>query len=260
MGKIALLIKNKQVGLLIVLMVLILFPSSGLLAMEEESPLFKAMSKPVELFEQLLRAGADPNVRKFNGPLTGISCLHALLCWTDVPDREKKIQLLLTHKADPNIQAFYKDTPLMYAVADFPSAIPLLLQAGADINQPNENGFTALSRAVNKRSKIAVRLLLTNKIQAPHFHYGQLVAAVNQYRHVFYLARSEEQTFSGVHPIIAADFRAIGRALKQFEGLYTYRGRIAKKGLAQILPEDIVKIIAMHCEYPSLQANNINKP
>jgi hypothetical protein len=195
------------------------------------------------IVELLLKHGADPNSNE-----NGFTCLHYA---PSSKDSLEKVKLLLQYKANIHAETpTFSDSPLTYS-AGFRSSetIPLLLSAGAHINHKNSYHHTALYNALCARCKKDTLLLLTNKIQAPAFTYGQ-----NNEFHIFHHARYLEVWLSqqGLFVTERAQLRAIGRALIEFEGLYTHRRRIARRGLAQKLPVDVVKLIAMHCEYPSL--------
>jgi hypothetical protein len=76
----------------------------------------------------------------------------------------KEVTSLITLGADVNFRydAFYKTTPLMIAlVEDEPQVVPLLIEAGAEVNIQDELRRTALlDAAANNEPKI-VSLLLT---------------------------------------------------------------------------------------------------
>ena len=229
--------------------------------------LFIAITKPdLTIFELLLKHGADLNEPK-KTPLEGITCLHAVVYYSFIPDRDKKIQLLLAHNADVNAQDLKGDTPLNLVIRNENSIlsfeqrqylIPMFLKAGVDIHHQNKDRVTGLAMAIQKKDKDAVLFLLTNKVKAPSFTYGDMDMVTKQYRHALSLTKDEEDSSQKEkQPEHAKSLRAIGRALIQYEGLFTNHSRIAKHGLAQTgLPIDVLKIIAMHCEYPSLQEDS----
>jgi hypothetical protein len=155
------------------------------------------------------------------------------------------------HASDPYYEPPRATFPLTYVIKRgcFTSAIVPLLKAGFEIN--GHGYYPPLVEAINYRSKAAVKELLSNKIQAPKFSYE----IIDEQEHVLTrVQRHAAYYHQGTISIGANNALCnIGQAIIQFEGLYTYRRRIAKKGLAQRLPTDVVKIIAMHCEYPSLE-------
>ncbi len=88
--------------------------------------LLNAYRKSNEIFEILLKAGADPNKKVDQTPLT------KALCWVDP---HEKIELLLRYGADPNIPNDDGLYPIARAAADgLIKVLELLLANGADIN------------------------------------------------------------------------------------------------------------------------------
>jgi ankyrin repeat protein len=76
----------------------------------------------------------------------------------------KAVTLLITLGADVNFRydAFYKTTPLMIAIVEEkPQVVPLLIEAGAEVNIEDELGRTALMDAAAKDEPETVSLLLT---------------------------------------------------------------------------------------------------
>jgi hypothetical protein len=84
-----------------------------------------------EILEQLLRAGADPNVTVSN-PDEDVRGETALMYAVDLPDKIRIIELLLQHGANPNLANSKGETPLHHAVGSANlAAVRRLLDAGA---------------------------------------------------------------------------------------------------------------------------------
>jgi ankyrin repeat protein len=89
----------------------------------------------------------------------GRSLLSFALNYTDRNDPQAMkhlLTLLLQAGADPNEETDH-DRPALYQVDQHPEAVPLLVQAGAKINQPDKEGKTALMWAYSPE---AVKALL----------------------------------------------------------------------------------------------------
>lgn len=80
--------------------------------------------------------------------------------------KEENVKKLLKRGADPNTRDAYGDTVLMLEIRDHvrfsldPTIIQALLQAEANIDIANEDGWTALMFAVELGAPIVVQLLL----------------------------------------------------------------------------------------------------
>ncbi len=112
-----------------------------------------------QLCQFLVEHGADPNRAS---PESGETPLHAALCTTDRPARDRVLQVLLANGANPNAATkpsaetggFMRDcrtkaeTPLHRAAAfGTEETIQLLLDAGAVIDAKDMNGDSPLSWA-----------------------------------------------------------------------------------------------------------------
>jgi len=96
----------------------------------------------------LLERGADPNVPSGSGQLP--------IAYATTPEM---IETLLKHGADPNMSANKSQSPLFKAVY-WPTRLKALLQAKADANVVDKDGYTPLILAAEKGMDAAVQLLL----------------------------------------------------------------------------------------------------
>ena len=119
-----------------------------------DTPLHVAARKgSVDVVELLLKHGADPNILDKYG-------------WTPLHNAAREghvevVKLLLEHGADPNIQDEYGDTPLHDAVfKGHVNVVELLLKHGADPNIQNKYGWTPLHAAASEGRVEVVKLLL----------------------------------------------------------------------------------------------------
>jgi ankyrin repeat protein len=112
------------------------------------SPLcFAMMNDHVEVMQVLLENGADPNVLVHGcSVLTYVSGVIGELGWAK--DVSKVVELLLKHKADPNLPDDDGTTPLHEAarLGDIETAIRLL-EFNAKIDAQDKNGRTPLHKA-----------------------------------------------------------------------------------------------------------------
>jgi len=97
----------------------------------------------------LLCAGADTNIRAFNGD----TALHGAASW----GHKEIIKQLLAAGADVEARGANGCTPLMlaaaYAVDGHQEVVSLLLSAGAEVNQQDDMGRTALELAASEGTK-----------------------------------------------------------------------------------------------------------
>ena len=123
-----------------------------------QTPLWFACYDGQEQFVKiLLDAGADPNIAAGNG----YSCLHAALhgcCITEI------VQALLSHGAHVNPVNNVHETPLLLACKTAQKeSVKVLLEAKADPNIANADGFTSLHAAIDAScSKETVQELIHN--------------------------------------------------------------------------------------------------
>lgn len=115
--------------------------------------LFHASANNIpETVALLLRGGADPNVQNDKG--------NTALIYASLYDRPNIITSLLKADADPNIQSD-RDFPLLNAVrGKWPMNIRVLLNGGADPNQKDNRGISALDFASRMGYSRIVELLL----------------------------------------------------------------------------------------------------
>lgn len=110
-----------------------------------------------EMIQDLLKAGADPNT------LPQDEDTYPVLIDAAITGSLEIVNLLLAHKADPNIRSTAGWTPLMVAAEHGNiKLIELLLKNGADIHAVNKHGGTALATAVAHGNSQTVQLLLDN--------------------------------------------------------------------------------------------------
>ena len=112
-----------------------------------------------EIAHFLLTHGADPNIQDQNNT----TALHSA-CYHQITEC---VELLLAHGADPNIRGINKSTALTFACGNEqsrctldPSIPVLLLSAGADPSDQNNEGSTALMIASHCGYKEGVSVLL----------------------------------------------------------------------------------------------------
>ena len=115
-----------------------------------------ASGKP-ELLELMLAYGADPNSSSVTKKSPFAICIFG-------GASPEMVQMMLDYGADLNLPPDqYYMLPLiaaMYGRKEDDAVIDLLIQAGADINQTDSDGFTPLmSAAINKRSQTIIHLI-----------------------------------------------------------------------------------------------------
>lgn len=124
----------------------------------ETALMFAADSGDKSTIEALLRAGANVNatvVSPHAGELTPLS----ITINTDHPQRFEIAKLLLAAKAEVNPKGRFIISPLMHALEDL-EMVQLLIAHGADVNQKNFRGATALMGAAVGRDPAVVRFLI----------------------------------------------------------------------------------------------------
>lgn len=97
-------------------------------------------NEKVEILDQLIKGGLDPNLQDINGD-TGLIIFS----------KKNKLELLrglLKHSADPNIKNKFKNTALIYASGEgYLDIVKSLVSSGAEVNARGERGETALAYA-----------------------------------------------------------------------------------------------------------------
>ena len=128
-------------------------PSDGL------TPIYIAVVRGHEAkVESLLSKGADPN---WSQAEHGITPLAAAAINQQHSVTARTINLLLQHKANPNIPDERGRTPLMSAiVSEFHEAVEILITAGADVNAQEKSGMRPLHFAVTRDQIEDVQALL----------------------------------------------------------------------------------------------------
>ena len=124
----------------------------------ETALMFAADSGDKSTIEALLRAGADVNatvVSPHAGELTPLT----ITINTDHPQRLEVAKILLAAKAEVNPKGRFIISPLMHALEDL-EMVQLLIAHGADVNQKNFRGATALMGAAVGRDPAVVRFLI----------------------------------------------------------------------------------------------------
>lgn len=110
---------------------------------------------PPDVLQALLRAGADPNAKQMDLPLTvAIQVSRAT--------GPQPVKLLLESGADPNARTSF-GKPVYFSAAGIgtdPEVLPLLLDRGANLSAVAANGSPVLLDAVQSRNWKAVLLLL----------------------------------------------------------------------------------------------------
>lgn len=111
----------------------------------ETALMFAADTNDTTTIKALLRAGADPNVTVVSphaGELTPLS----IAMYSAHPQRYEIARILLAAKAEVNPKGRFFTSPLTHALHDL-EMVKLLIAHGADVNQKNFRGATALMAA-----------------------------------------------------------------------------------------------------------------
>ncbi len=103
-----------------------------------DSPLPSRFHVPATEMMLLLDQGADPNLKTSQG----LRPLHAACIDSDAPTA--LIVKLLQHGAGVNIEDLYGRTPFHYAAVFRPRDLPVLLEAGADVDIYDNSGHSAM--------------------------------------------------------------------------------------------------------------------
>ncbi len=124
----------------------------------ETALMFAADSGDKSTIEALLRAGADVNVMVVS-PHAGELTPLTIAINTAHPQRFEIAKLLLAAKAEVNPKRRFVMSPLMHALEDL-GMVQLLIAHGADVNQKNFRGATALMGAAVGRDPAVVKYLI----------------------------------------------------------------------------------------------------
>lgn len=136
-----------------------------------------------EVVEELLDAGADPNIKTRHGGAVLVEASHR--------GNTRIVRLLLERGADINQTSASGWTPLIAAVyrnrscvAGLSCVIDLLLNRGADINARAEDGRTALAYAVFRQNADVVKKLLDRGADVSSIDgYGKTALAMAEEGH-----------------------------------------------------------------------------
>jgi ankyrin repeat protein len=124
----------------------------------ETALMFAADSGETTTIKALLRAGADPNVTVVSphaGELTALS----ITMYISRPQRFEIARILLAAKAEVNPKGRFYVSPLMHALHEL-EMVKLLIAHGADVNQKNVRGITALMGAAVGTDAAVVKYLI----------------------------------------------------------------------------------------------------
>lgn len=124
----------------------------------ETALMFAARSGNVSTVKALLDAGADVDVI-VGSPHAGEFTPLSVAIHTDHPQRFEIARILIAAKAVVNPKAPFAVSPLMHALEDL-EMVKLLIDHGADVNQKNFRGATALMGAAVGRDPAVVRFLI----------------------------------------------------------------------------------------------------
>jgi ankyrin repeat protein len=124
----------------------------------ETALMFAAGSGNESTVKALLHAGADVDVI-VGSPHAGEFTPLSVAIHTDHPQRFEIARILIAAKAVVNPKAPFVISPLMHALEDL-EMVKLLIAHGADVNQKNFRGATALMGAAVGRDPAVVRFLI----------------------------------------------------------------------------------------------------
>jgi ankyrin repeat protein len=124
-----------------------------------DTPLmFAARTGNVKTVNALLRAGANPNATVMSPHAGEITPLNSAIN-SDSPNRVEIAKILIGARAEINPRGDFFASPLMNAVGDL-EMVKLLIASGANVNQKNFRGATALMVASGAGPASVVRYLL----------------------------------------------------------------------------------------------------
>jgi len=120
--------------------------------------MFAARTDSVKTVDALLRAGANPNAQVLSPHAGEITPLSSAIN-SHSSNRVEIAKLLIGAKAELNPKGEFFASPLASAVEDL-EMVKLLIASGADVNQKNFRGATALMVAAGAGTPSVVRYLL----------------------------------------------------------------------------------------------------
>lgn len=124
-----------------------------------ETPLMFAAAKgDAKIVKALVRAGANPNVKVMSFHAGEITPLISAIN-SNSEQRVELVNILISGKAQINPRGKFFLSPLMHAVGNL-DIVKLLIANGADVNQKNFRGATALMAAAIDGIPSVVRYLL----------------------------------------------------------------------------------------------------
>jgi ankyrin repeat protein len=124
----------------------------------ETALMFAAFNGDAKVIKALISAGADPNVQVVSFHAGEITPLTSVIN-SDREDRVEVASVLISAKAQINPTGKFLLSPLMHAVGNL-EMVKLLIANGADVNQKNVRGATALMAASIDGTASVVRYLL----------------------------------------------------------------------------------------------------
>lgn len=171
------------------------------------------------------------------------------------------VELMLKHKANPNVHATLLYTPIHIAVIHGNyEAICVLLRFGAHPNEKNKLEETPLHTALKqdlfctglRENRVAiVKLLLQHGANQLAQSKDQENALAIEYKRAlevdFFVLFFDQLVLSEpTKKSEAQNYKKIAQLLIAYIGLYSKQGRIAREGLAQVLLPEIVCHIASY--------------
>lgn len=124
----------------------------------ETALMFAAAKGDAKIVKALVRAGANPNVKVVSFHAGEITPLISAIN-SDSEQRVEVVSILISGKAQINPEGQFLISPLMHAVGDL-EIVKLLIAKGANVNQKNVRGATALMAAAIDGTASVVRYLL----------------------------------------------------------------------------------------------------
>ena len=146
----------------------------------------------IKTVNALLRAGANPNATVMSPHAGEITPLTAAIN-SDNPNRIEIAKTLIGAKAEINPRGDFFGSPLMNAVNDL-EMVRLLIASGAEVNQKNFRGATALMVAAGAGTPSVVRYLLEKgaDVKARDREGNTVLAYAEERRELFDPSRRDE--------------------------------------------------------------------